>query len=93
MKNDIQIEGFIQFEPILKDAKGSKMCTIKINNKVDTYNYFFTVICFDKLAENVIAYFQKGDFVYVDGQISSRLCEGKQFIQIYIRYPKLLNKW
>lgn len=82
MKNNIIIEGYIQFEPVIKDVKGTRMCTLKISNKVDVYTYYFTVLCFGTLADTVHKYYEKGNYIYVDGTLSSRVWEGRQITEI-----------
>ena len=82
MKNNVIIEGYIQFEPTIKQVKGTQMCTLKICNKVGTNTSYFTVLCFGNLADTVHKYYEKSNYIYVDGILSQRSWEGKQIIEI-----------
>lgn len=86
MVNNIQVEGWIQFDPELKT---DKMCVIKIANIVENHKSYFTVLCFGTLAQNVKSQFQKGDFIYVNGTLSSRKYNDKMIVEI--RADNVLN--
>lgn len=85
--NHVTLVGNLARDPELKFTQnGNAVCTfavatsrgVKNGDKWDNVATFHNIVCWQKLAENVGANYEKGDKVFIEGRIENRSYTDKQ---------------
>lgn len=92
--NRFQLLGRLTSSPVLrKTSNGKPVGNIRIAINNGETSTFLTVVVWDKIAENCMAYLQKGSLVYVEGHLRERkrsdadcvvieaVCQNIQFLE------------
>ena len=91
MLNSVGLTGRLTKKPeLITTANGTKLCnfTLAVNKPQKTKDGqgadFPNVICFNKTAENVAQYLDKGSLVAVDGRLQTRSYDNKDGQRVFV---------
>jgi single-stranded DNA-binding protein len=94
MSGFVSLRGFLDGEPIKKEVKGRELVIFQLGvadevsplegGEKITKRYLFTILVWDALAMKVLHNCSKGEYLIVEGKLTSRPVKGHKYLKVEV---------